>query len=47
MEENMKRLDELTEELEKSHLAEVEDIKQSISQQYEGKTLIFHMCKII
>ncbi len=36
----MKRLDELTEELEKSHQAEVEDIKHSISQQYEGKIII-------
>ena len=32
----MKRLEELTDELEKSHQAEIEELKQSITQQYEG-----------
>ena len=34
--ENMKRLEELTDELEKSHQVELDELKQSITQQYEG-----------
>ena len=34
--ENMKRMEELTDELEKSHQVELDELKQSITQQYEG-----------
>ena len=34
--ENMKRLEELTDELEKSHQVELDELKQSITQHYEG-----------
>ena len=44
MAENMKRLEELTDELEKSHQAEIEELKQSITQQYEGTGAFLCQC---
>ncbi len=35
--ENTRKLEELTEELEKSHRAEIDELRHNITLQYEGR----------